>query len=139
MTSFARKVSKVARIAGVSAGASVLIVGVSGSSARADAASTKPGVVESCGGFWQKTWRDVSGAIASLAPKPATKSPNVVVVEDDGTLLESDDINLCGVAKVFYKNFADDRHMIFAFAQGGTGTKASGYNAYYKSVRNDVK
>jgi hypothetical protein len=100
--------------------------------------STKPGVVEQCGSFLERAWRDVSGAVKNLFARSPRTYPNIAVIEDDGTLLERDDINLCGVAQVYYKNHADDRHMLFVFAQGD-GKYAKGYNAYYSSLRNDVK
>jgi hypothetical protein len=91
-----------------------------------------------CSPLASRVWRDVSGAVSSLFAKRTAAHPDVAVIEDDGSLLEARDINLCGAARIFYKTHADDRHFLFVFAQGGDDY-ASGYNAYYNSVRNDVR
>ncbi len=62
----------------------------------------------------------------------------VALVYDDGSLLEGNDIDLCATARAYYSTFADDRHFLFIFGQGGK-ERAGGYNAYYLSYRNDVK
>jgi hypothetical protein len=94
----------------------------------------KPGAVASCGGFLSKVWKDVTTAIKNLFAKKSPDFHNVAIIEDDGTLIGKDDMNLCGVAKVYYQSYPDDRHMLFVF-----GAPAGTYNAYYSSIRNDVK
>jgi hypothetical protein len=96
------------------------------------------GVVSRCGAIAGRVWRDVSAAVKNLFAKRVSGHPHIAVVEDDGAILERSDINLCGAAKVFYKNHADDRHFLFVFAQGGD-QYSEGYNAYYQSLRNDVR
>jgi len=97
-----------------------------------------PGVVQACGSFLQRAWRDVTAAVQRLAVHRPASHANVVVIEDDGALLENDDLNLCGVAQAYYRHHPDDRHMLFVFSAGG-GNVAKGFEAYYSSVRNDVK
>lgn len=106
--------------------------------AAAQTTSQNAGIVERCSSFLSNVWKDVSSAVANLFASPAPSYPHVAVIEDDGTLLEPTDINGCGAARVFYKTYGDDRHFVFVFAQGGDNY-AFGYNAYYKSLRNDVR
>ena len=100
--------------------------------------STKPGVVEKCSGFLKRSWRNIKSKIKKLRAKKSKSYPNIAIVQDNGDLLEKKDINLKGVAQIYYQTYRDDRHFLFIFAQGGKNY-ASGYNAYYHSVRNSVK
>ncbi|MEE2787279.1 MAG: dickkopf-related protein [Myxococcota bacterium] len=64
--------------------------------------------------------------------------PDVVVIEDDGTILSSDDMDLCAAAQAFYRRFPDNRDFLFVFGQGGR-QRAAQFNAYYQSYQNAVR
>jgi hypothetical protein len=108
---------------------------------RAAADETRPGVVANCASnMLLRVWTATTPQASPLRATRAPGYPDIAVIQDEDILLPAarNSIQLCDAAKAFYNGFADDRHFLFVFAQGGSNY-AGGYNAYYSSVRNDVR
>lgn len=119
-------------------------------------AEQKAGVVERCGAHrsasTQKTTvsRRASKAgkeskrrrrkSAKSAPKAYLSKwhPDVVIVEDDGSIIQGNDMDTCAAARAYYSRFRDKQHFLFVFGQDGTDL-AGGREAYYQSYRNGVQ
>ena len=82
--------------------------------------------------------RSVNRVVPSISVNVSKYHRDVVVIEDDGTLLADKDMDLCAVARAYYTRFADDRDFLFIFGQGRKD-RADGFNAYYLSYQSNVE
>jgi len=82
--------------------------------------------------------RGARGRSTSMKVSLSKWHKDVVVIEDDGSIIQDGDMDTCAAARAYFSKFPDDRHFLFVFGQDGKSL-AKGYEAYYQSYRNEVK
>jgi hypothetical protein len=105
----------------------------------------KAGVVKKCSSnlklrshVKKRAVRGARGRTPTMKVSLSKWHEDVVVIEDDGSIIQDGDMDTCAAARAYYSKFPDDRHFLFVFGQDGKNL-ANGYEAYYQSYRSNVK